>query len=89
MKTDLAPPADLIFGRYQLFPHRRELLADGQPLKLGGRVYDVLMTLIEARGAVVSRDALTAKVWPDRVVEENALSVQSPRCAPRSGRIAC
>ena len=76
MKTAPTPATSLTFGRYQVFPHRRELLADGQPLKLGGRAYDVLMALIEARGAVVSRDALMARVWPDRVVEENALPVQ-------------
>ena len=70
------PSASIVFGRFQVLPHRRELLADGQPLKLGGRAYDVLMTLIEAHGAVVSRDALMARVWPDRVVEENALQVQ-------------
>ncbi len=37
--------ASLAFGRFLVLPHRRELLADGQPLKLGGRAYDVLMTL--------------------------------------------
>ena len=33
-----------------------------EPLKLGGRAYDVLMMLIEAHGAVVSKDALMAQV---------------------------
>jgi hypothetical protein len=28
--------------------HRRERLADGQPVGLGGRSFDVLMALIEA-----------------------------------------
>ena len=70
------PSASLAFGRFQVLPHHRELLADGQPLKLGGRAFDLLMALIEARGAVVARDALMARVWPDRVVEENALQVQ-------------
>ena len=31
------------------------------------------MALIEARGAVVSKNALMARVWPGRVVEENNL----------------
>ena len=66
-------PASLAFGRFQVLPHRRELLADGRPTKLGGRAFDVLMALIEARGAVVSKDALMARVWPDQVVEENNL----------------
>src|ERR1700745_4043433 len=69
-------PAGISFGRLLLLPHRRELLADGQPVKLGGRAFDVLMALIEARGAVVSKDALMARVWPDRVVEENNLQAQ-------------
>jgi DNA-binding winged helix-turn-helix (wHTH) protein len=33
----------------------------------------VLMVLIEARGAVVSKNALKARVWPERIVEENNL----------------
>ena len=64
------------FGRFSVLAHRRELLADGRPVKLGGRAFDVLMALIEARGAVVSKDALMARVWPDRIVEENHLQVQ-------------
>jgi DNA-binding winged helix-turn-helix (wHTH) protein len=66
-------PANLAFGRFQVLPHRRELLADGRPIKLGGRAFDVLMALIEARGAVIGKDTLMARVWPDRVVEENNL----------------
>jgi hypothetical protein len=34
--------------------HRRELLADGLPIKLGGRAFDVLMAQIEARGKPLS-----------------------------------
>src|SRR6516162_7311326 len=69
-------PAGIAFGRFLLLPHRRELLADGQPIKLGGRAFDVLMALIEARGAVVSKNALMARVWPERIVEENNLQWQ-------------
>jgi predicted ATPase/DNA-binding winged helix-turn-helix (wHTH) protein len=68
--------AGVAFGRFQVSPHRRELLADGQPIKLGGRAFDVLMALIEARGEVVGKRALMARVWPDRVVDENNLQSQ-------------
>jgi hypothetical protein len=34
------------------------------------------MGLIEASGAVVSKDALMQRVWPDRIVEENNLQAQ-------------
>ena len=69
-------PETIAFGRFDVLPHRRELLADGRPVKLGGRAFDVLMALIEARGAVVSKNALMARVWPDRIVEENNLQWQ-------------
>jgi DNA-binding winged helix-turn-helix (wHTH) protein len=69
-------PAGVAFGRFQVLPHRRELLADGQPIKLGGRAFDVLMALIAARGEVVGKDALMARVWVDRVVETHNLEAQ-------------
>jgi DNA-binding winged helix-turn-helix (wHTH) protein len=66
-------PAGVAFGRFRVLPHRRELLADGRPIKLGGRAFAVLMALIEARGEVVGKDTLMARVWPNRIVEENNL----------------
>jgi predicted ATPase/DNA-binding winged helix-turn-helix (wHTH) protein len=69
-------PAGYTFGRFRALPHRRELIADGQPIKLGGRAFDVLMALLEARGAVLSKDALMRRVWSGRIVEENALQSQ-------------
>jgi DNA-binding winged helix-turn-helix (wHTH) protein len=69
-------PAGVAFGRFRVLPHRRELLADGQPIKLGGRAFDVLIALIEARGAVVAKDALMARVWADQVVEAHNLEAQ-------------
>ncbi|MBV8090430.1 MAG: helix-turn-helix transcriptional regulator, partial [Alphaproteobacteria bacterium] len=76
MDTASEAPAGIAFGRFLVLPQRRELLADGRPIKLGGRAFDVLMALIEARGAVVSKNALMERVWPDRIVEENNLQWQ-------------
>src|ERR1700730_12546406 len=64
-------PASVGFGRFRVLPRRREMIADGKPIKLGGRAFDILMALIEARGAVVAKDALIRRVWSGRVVEEN------------------
>jgi len=64
------------FGRFRLLPHRRELRADGIAVELGSRAFDVLMVLTEARGALVTKDEIMARVWPDTVVEENNLVVQ-------------
>jgi len=76
MDTASETSAAVAFGRFLVLPHRRELLADGQPVKLGGRAFDVLLALIEARGAVITKDALMTRVWPDRIVEDNALQSQ-------------
>src|SRR5687768_10599846 len=70
------PLAVVEFGRFKVVPHRRELLADGKPVDLGGRAFDTLLALIEAGGSVIDKDALLRKVWPDRVVEENNLQAQ-------------
>ena len=81
-------PAAIAFGRFLLLPHRRELLAEGRPIRLGGRAFDLMMALIEARGGVVSKNALIARVWPDRIVEENNLQCRFRRCVPLWVRIA-
>src|SRR5882672_10937784 len=69
-------PAIIEFGRFRIVRHRRELLADGRPVRLGGRTFDVLMALIEGQGAAVSKEALIGRVWPGRIVEESSLHVQ-------------
>src|SRR3989475_7813418 len=69
-------PVTIEFGRFKVVRHRRELLADGRPVELGGRAFDTLIALIDARGTVLSKDELMSHVWPDRVVEENNLPAQ-------------
>src|SRR5712675_1193015 len=74
---DLAQAPEAIeFGRFRVLPRRRELVIEDRPLELGGRAFDVLLVLIEASGAVVSKDVLMERVWPDRIVEENNLQAQ-------------
>src|SRR5215468_5100159 len=69
-------PASFEFGRFRILPQRREVLADGRPMELGGRAFDVLVVLIEANGAVVSKADLMSRVWPGRIVEDNNLHAQ-------------
>src|SRR5438105_3917162 len=69
-------PAAIEFGRFRVLPPRRELLVEGRRLDLGGRAFDVLMALIEVSGAIVSKDALMNRVWPDRIIEANSLQAQ-------------
>ncbi len=67
------PPAIIEFGHFSILPHRRQLLAEGRPIRLGGRAFDLLLALLEAPGTVVGKDELLSRIWPGRVVEENRL----------------
>jgi TolB-like protein/Flp pilus assembly protein TadD len=67
---------EVTFGRFRFDLGRRELSRDGIPVRLGNRALDVLCVLAAARGDVVTKDELLARVWPGQVVEENNLQVQ-------------
>src|SRR5271166_3972710 len=67
------PSAIIEFGHFSILPHRRQLLAEGRPVRLGGRAFDLLMALLETPGAVLGKDQLLSRIWPGRIVEENRL----------------
>ncbi|HJP69829.1 MAG TPA: winged helix-turn-helix domain-containing protein, partial [Sphingomicrobium sp.] len=75
------------FGRFELDLGLRELRHSGQPVKLNGRSLDILCELAIAQGEVVEKDRLMEKVWPGRIVEDNAIQVHisSLRKALESG----
>jgi len=64
------------FGRFVLFPARRQLLAGGAPVALGARAFDLLYALVARRDRTVLKSELLDVVWPDVVVEEGNLAVQ-------------
>jgi DNA-binding winged helix-turn-helix (wHTH) protein len=66
----------LEFERFRVLPRQRQLLADGEPIKLRTRAFDLLLVLAEAGGLPVSKEELLSRVWPDVFVEENNLHVQ-------------
>lgn len=63
-------------GNAQVSLERREAFVDGKPILLGGRAFEVLATLIKAKGRVVGKDELFRQVWAGTVVEDNNLQVQ-------------
>jgi TolB-like protein/DNA-binding winged helix-turn-helix (wHTH) protein len=83
-----ADQADICFGRWRLSPARRRLLADGKPVALGGRAFDVLLALVEARGDIVTKDALMRRIWPGTIIEDNNLQVQISALRKALGRDA-
>jgi DNA-binding winged helix-turn-helix (wHTH) protein len=71
-----APASDVVsFGPFRLFAAERLLKKADEPVPLGGRALDILITLVERAGEVVTRKELTSRVWPDVTVEEANLRV--------------
>ena len=64
------------FERFEVRVAQRSLIADGRPIPIGARAFDVLLWLIEHRDRLVTKQELLEAVWPGLVVEENNLSVQ-------------
>jgi DNA-binding winged helix-turn-helix (wHTH) protein len=68
--------AAIEFGRFRVLLRERRLLAGGEPIELGGRAFDLLMILIEADGALVTKDELQNRVWPGIIVAQDNLKFQ-------------
>lgn len=63
------------FGAFVLMPDQRRLLSDGAQVRLTRRAFDLLVTLVEGAGRVISHHQLIASAWPNSVVEEVNLRV--------------
>ena len=70
-----AAEASLEFGRFRVRLRQRQLLADGLPIELGTRAFELLLALLEANGSLVSKEQLLARVWPGVTVGECAVKV--------------
>ena len=68
--------AAIEFGRFRVLLRQRRLLANGVPIELGARAFDLLMVLIEADGALVTKDELQSRVWPGIIVAQDNLKFQ-------------
>jgi DNA-binding response OmpR family regulator len=64
------------FRRFRALLRARQLLANGKPVEIGSRAFDLLVVLIEARGALLSKEEIMGRVWTTTVVEEANLRVQ-------------
>ena len=66
----------LEFGRFRVLLRQRQLLADGVPIELGTRAFDLFLILLESDGSLVTKEDLLSRVWPGIVVTEENLKVQ-------------
>ncbi|MEI9984101.1 MAG: winged helix-turn-helix domain-containing protein [Aliidongia sp.] len=66
---------EYVIGRYRLQPGR-DLLVDDTPVTIGAKGLDILATLVEAGGGLVTKSELMDRVWPGVAVEEHNIQVQ-------------
>src|SRR5271163_2657466 len=52
------------FGALQIDQQRQEVTRNGERLKLQGKVYQILLALLEKPGEVVTREELRQRLWP-------------------------
>jgi DNA-binding winged helix-turn-helix (wHTH) protein len=76
------------FGPFCLLPTQFLLLEGDKAVPLGSRALEILIALLERRGALVSKQDLTARVWPNLFVDPSNLTVHMSalRRALRDGR---
>jgi predicted ATPase/DNA-binding winged helix-turn-helix (wHTH) protein len=63
------------FGAFYLWPLRRLLMLDNRPVPIGSRALEILIALVEQPGALVTKQELMARVWPNTFVEPANLTV--------------
>jgi DNA-binding winged helix-turn-helix (wHTH) protein len=82
------PPTKVSFGPFCLLPTQFLLFEGDKPVPLGSRALDLLIALLERRGELVSKQDLTARVWPKLFVDPSNLTVHMSalRRALRDGR---
>jgi predicted ATPase/DNA-binding winged helix-turn-helix (wHTH) protein len=64
------------FGRFEIRALDRLLLKEGEPVQLGARAFDVLLTLIERNQRLVTKEELFQEVWKGQSVGESNLHTQ-------------
>jgi predicted ATPase/DNA-binding winged helix-turn-helix (wHTH) protein len=75
-RRDFQAKDALSFGPFSLLVAGRLLKRADEPIPLGGRALDVLITLTERAGEVVSYRELISIAWPNVTVDEANLRVQ-------------
>jgi eukaryotic-like serine/threonine-protein kinase len=63
------------FEEFSLDKTNRRLLRHGEDVVLSAKAFDLLQTLVENQGRLVSKDELFTIVWGNQVVEESNLTV--------------
>jgi predicted ATPase/DNA-binding winged helix-turn-helix (wHTH) protein len=60
-------------GEWEVDLARRELRARGVPVPIGGRTFEIIEVMVQSAGELVTKNDLSARVWPGAIVEDNTL----------------
>jgi Tol biopolymer transport system component/DNA-binding winged helix-turn-helix (wHTH) protein len=66
---------EISFDGFRVDAERRLLLKDGEAVPLKAKTFDLLLTLVENRGQLLTKNELLDLVWENQFVAENNLSV--------------
>ncbi len=64
-RTIQLPARYIRFGPFQIDQQRQEVTKSGSRLRLQGKVYQVLLALVEKQGDVLTREELRLRLWPN------------------------
>ncbi|MBB5709814.1 ATP-binding protein [Sphingomonas xinjiangensis] len=81
------PSTCYAFGPFILETPQLRLTREGKPVKLGARALNLLAVLAEAQGALVPRETLIARVWPNQAIDETALRVHLSGARKAMGQV--
>jgi len=68
------PRAAYEFGQFTLVPSQKRLLSGRGALALAPKVFDTLVLLVENQGRLIPKEEFFKALWPNSVVEEQALA---------------
>lgn len=72
--SDAEAQANLAFGDFLVDRADERLLGPHGPVKLGHKAFDLLLTLLEHKGRLVTKDELFSTVWDGTFVSESSLT---------------
>src|SRR5258705_3230902 len=75
-------------GEWEVDLARRELRARGVAVPIGGRAFEIIEVLVQSAGELVTKNDLSARIWPGAIVEDNTLPfhISASRKTLRSDR---
>lgn len=63
------------FGSFRLDAVKRLLWREGELVPLTSKAFETLLALVERPGAILEKDDLLSRIWPDTIVEEKNLTI--------------